>query len=1714
MPAGDVCNPECAFEGCNFDYFSCVKFAGHEDYLQFRFFGSLTGDRREACAQGATADMITLNTARPLRELYFEALSALVNASAFETNAARTKHENEMAPALDPMYFLHMTLSFPYANLENEASVFDYWDTEHYCFAHPRKVEPDIALWEHIKTHPANVFRQSVVSCHNTTHYAARVVTDINNRDTVWDADFARENWRDGMQYKDMQPDGEELDLGNDGATQIFREFLYHRSFTPCAGGTELVWNQGGACESDVATCGANFETREDQLHARKFRVPNYGPHTPDGEDPGALSNLLPLAVSGRNVADFASGASAPTGETLSLTCAACTEGSVARSRMRIADSYCHGAYILLPTECVQCPHAENCANSECVVGHDYMTMCETCLTGFYKSGTKCKPCGARIDWLKEYPVTLLCFLIIFSGFCKWMYNQGREPISNDMVIGHLQLLAIFFTSFDGFTWPPIFAAIMDWVATFFDLNFNFALCPSPQENPVCTKPMGRSWLILSPWFFGLVYGGWYLIQSNRSSNNGTKKDKEASDSKNKGGEEDSVLRLLEKAGAKVSPELASAEGLQDATAMSRIALLERADGLTRAIVKASFFFYIPVLKAALLPFDCYKYPGTDEKVMEADTRIKCTWSPQSKEEAEYGQIAAISAAVAAGVGFGFPMLYGHKLYQAHKRGNLYSATFLRRYGGMHIHFAQGQFYWGLVLFMKKALIAYIAIFSSKSDETQKLLLIIPTFMTFILHVVVRPYDGADKTSALTNLAAQTPESVIYDLLICPDASSKVRPVDSDGDPTQKPSIWHYFDGQGFFIGVLFASGAISIFVNWVIYSCRADCAFSWFSEEQKWMPEVIICNSAIWFGTIVSVYLTVTKLAKRIQVPRAPGRSGWKFVGILVTPNIVILANSILFATISKCHDLDESDPKWCAHESDAQVADEAYQLMVLGVLYANVFLLSGVAIGVMFGLHLGVVKAEHRRWQRELMARDATALRRATQSHHELEAAVSRTMASDTAGARPVGERMRRMPSKLDGLAIGLDLCELTILLGAWIEVAASKDAAEGGGWGGGGATAIDIATVASVAAVCVAIGFTLRDQIAREPDAMHVRFMLWTYRKLGGKPGPAAGAGAVGVGVDDAMHHSVALGPKKAAETRAALGAHAKEHGGDGGDGVDRMLHDEKAAFAAVQSADEAERARQLASLEEKKGAKRRKRKGTKKGKGKSKSKGGRKSKKGRVSLVKLKQAAQTDEAAIAAILGGWFFSTPAEDRRRNAHGRKRKSARVAHKASVFTALEDEANAMARDGDLSATHCTKSDYSGREVAVLVSDLSGFTSMTRKYGITHFASIIVRMRQLVLPSFHRYDVMDVATEGDNFIVAFPDAVGATLAAFEMQQVILKYNAGLAEARAHYAINLNGVAVACGEDVIVDTENKMHGVVFQEAYEMGEDLCDGGIVLVTEKVMDRCKGSAQHADAFKACPWTEHGKSEHSRNFLVENLDVGAGRPFPVKHDDMRFLPEALGPFAARHDPNKTDDEIQVIDEHVDDMYSNQYTVVMFDIFEHDVAEEHGATRALVAGHEMLHVIRPIVAKHHGVGVEEALYIFKDAAKAVACMVELRAACHAKAAERADDWNVKVTGYGAHSGTLLFVQGTDLHWGDPVNTASKLGEDIAEDEDILITVPVYEALGGPEFDGCLFAPQKFIKSKVEMIAFSVLGPGEEPPPSRAAKVLAGEYKPWEAGRT
>ena len=311
-----------------------------------------------ACARGATADMATVGSFSALRTLHRDALDALTAAMKLEKAAARTAHEKEQAAALDGKGCFTTTLSFPYANsLALGMALADAVAaaaTDHIGQGHPER-EPDAVCLS--QNHPSytgvkmedgsfegkenstgyHVRRGglAVITCTSATHFAARVARDRNNAvvNVATESTDAR----------------------------VQEQLRFAEDFTPCGGkdAPSMLWASGGACGASdaAATCTTGFETRADQLYVRKYRTPNYGPHVEDGAAPGDGTNLLPLVVSGMNVKGkslwVGGNASAPA----PLACAACQNGYVARKRARIEDTYCHGAWILLPIECVPCPH-------------------------------------------------------------------------------------------------------------------------------------------------------------------------------------------------------------------------------------------------------------------------------------------------------------------------------------------------------------------------------------------------------------------------------------------------------------------------------------------------------------------------------------------------------------------------------------------------------------------------------------------------------------------------------------------------------------------------------------------------------------------------------------------------------------------------------------------------------------------------------------------------------------------------------------------------------------------------------------------------------------------------------------------------------------------------------------------------------------------------------------------------------------------------------------------------------------------------------------------------------------------------------------------------------------------------------------------------------------------------------------------------------------
>jgi class 3 adenylate cyclase len=131
-----------------------------------------------------------------------------------------------------------------------------------------------------------------------------------------------------------------------------------------------------------------------------------------------------------------------------------------------------------------------------------------------------------------------------------------------------------------------------------------------------------------------------------------------------------------------------------------------------------------------------------------------------------------------------------------------------------------------------------------------------------------------------------------------------------------------------------------------------------------------------------------------------------------------------------------------------------------------------------------------------------------------------------------------------------------------------------------------------------------------------------------------------------------------------------------------------------------------------------------------------------------------------------------------------------------------------------------------------MLVLDMSGFSRLTHRYGITHFLAMIERMQQLVLPvvSTPRHAGRLLKLVADNVYAVFPDAPLAVDAAREVQRKLAAANQVLpADWDLHACIGIGyGDVLAVGDDEIYGHEMNL-------ASKLGEDLGCGGEILLTE---------------------------------------------------------------------------------------------------------------------------------------------------------------------------------------------------------------------------------------------------------------------------------------
>jgi len=145
------------------------------------------------------------------------------------------------------------------------------------------------------------------------------------------------------------------------------------------------------------------------------------------------------------------------------------------------------------------------------------------------------------------------------------------------------------------------------------------------------------------------------------------------------------------------------------------------------------------------------------------------------------------------------------------------------------------------------------------------------------------------------------------------------------------------------------------------------------------------------------------------------------------------------------------------------------------------------------------------------------------------------------------------------------------------------------------------------------------------------------------------------------------------------------------------------------------------------------------------------------------------------------------------------------------------------------------------GTESAVFVLDMSGFSLLTRKYGIVHYLSMVKRMQKTTEPIINSFDGNVVKYEADNCFALFPTPLSAVNAAVAIQHAFQASNLMTSDDLDIY--------VSCGIDhgrILVVEDNDCFGDAVNRASKLGEDVASAGEILVTKEAMERISPEAQ----------------------------------------------------------------------------------------------------------------------------------------------------------------------------------------------------------------------------------------------------------------------------
>ena len=141
------------------------------------------------------------------------------------------------------------------------------------------------------------------------------------------------------------------------------------------------------------------------------------------------------------------------------------------------------------------------------------------------------------------------------------------------------------------------------------------------------------------------------------------------------------------------------------------------------------------------------------------------------------------------------------------------------------------------------------------------------------------------------------------------------------------------------------------------------------------------------------------------------------------------------------------------------------------------------------------------------------------------------------------------------------------------------------------------------------------------------------------------------------------------------------------------------------------------------------------------------------------------------------------------------------------------------------------------GQKRATLVTDMSGFTYLSHRYGSVHYLSMIELMEEVVTEVVELYHGRVMKCEADNTFCIFEDPRLAIEASVAINIRLAKENQLIEE---KFQVN---IACGIGYGTILVLDEDIYGQSVIIASKLGEDIATKGEILVSKKCLDAAGG-------------------------------------------------------------------------------------------------------------------------------------------------------------------------------------------------------------------------------------------------------------------------------